>query len=113
MVELPLMTEAVGEVVKLRLVEWWQKSLSRYRSKQRATQVCHVIHVSCIFHRMDLDPIIHPVSMQDERREDIKRKRAFFSRILEDDSSAEARNVDVDLDAISEAETPDLILLVL
>jgi hypothetical protein len=32
---------------------------------------------------------------------------------LEDDSSAEARNVNVDLDAISEAETMDVLILVL
>ena len=87
MADLPLMTEAVGEVIKLRMVEWWQKSLSRYRSKQRATPA--------------------------ERREALEGKRNFISRLLEDDSSAEARNVNVDLDAISEAETMDVLILVL
>jgi hypothetical protein len=87
MADLPLLTEAVGEVIKLRLVEWWQKSISRYRSKQRATP--------------------------DERREDGKRRRKFMSRILEEDSSAEARAVNVDLDAVSEAETLDVFILVM
>ena len=59
MADLPLMTEAVGEVIKLRMVEWWQKSLSRYRSKQRATPA--------------------------ERREALEGKRNLISRLLEDD----------------------------
>ena len=87
MADLPLLTEAIGEVIKLRLVEWWQKSISKYRSKQRATS--------------------------DERREDGQRKRAYMSRILEEDSSAEARAVNVDLDAISETETMDVLILVM
>ena len=86
MADLPLMTEAVGEVIKLRLIEWWQKSISRYRSKQRATSA--------------------------QRREDGKRRQRFVSRILEEDASAEERKVNVDLDAVSEAETLDVLILV-
>ena len=82
MADLPLMTEAVGEVIKLRLIEWWQKSISRYRSKQRATSA--------------------------QRREDGKRRHRFVSRILEEDASAEERKVNVDLDAVSE-RYPDAI----
>ncbi len=86
MADLPLMTEAVGEVIKLRLIEWWQKSISRYRSKQRATSA--------------------------QRREDGKRRHRFVSRILEEDACAEERKVNVDLDAVSEAETLDVLILV-